>query len=158
MQCFEEAHEGSSFCGTQIFSVRRHIAAALDHLSDQLIVCESDSDCIERRSTLSALAVECVAVVALLDLKDQRTLAFQCRALRQILRWDRFTTPCIHHWTPRCVASHIRERAECHDCKQNYKDCHRAASPALLTFTRYEWKREQHQNCNRWSDEHCGCF
>src|SRR5262249_40382993 len=80
IQCFEERHERSSFWGAQVFSVSRHIAAALDHLSNQLIMCESYSDCIERRTTLSTFAVECMAVVALLDLKDQRALTLQSRA------------------------------------------------------------------------------
>src|SRR5207244_2001690 len=113
MQCFEEPHERISFCGTQILSIRRHIAPALDHLSDQLIMCESDSDCIECRSTLSTLAVESMAVVALLGLKNQRTLAFQCRAPRQIFRWNGFTALCIHHCTPRRVASYIGARPDC---------------------------------------------
>src|SRR5262245_40257213 len=142
MQRFEERHERICFCGTQIFSVSRHIAAALDHLPDQLIIGEPDSDCIECRPPLSTFAVESMAVVALLGLKDQRTLAFQCRALRQIFRWNRLTAPCIHHRTPRRVASYVGERAECNDGQQNYKNCNRAPSPALLTFTRHEWKRE----------------
>src|SRR5438309_1408397 len=132
MQCVEERHERSRFCGTQVFSVSRHIAAALYHLPDQLIMRESHGDCIERRSALPTLTVERVAVVTLLGLKDQRALAFQSRVLHQVFRWNGFTAPCVHHWTPGRVASELRERSDRDSRQHNDKNRHGAASPALL--------------------------
>ena len=89
MQCFEKRHQSGGLRGTQVLSIRGHIAAALDDLADQLILREPDGDGVERRPAFAAVAVQRMAVVALLDLKHERPLPLQRRASLQILRGNR---------------------------------------------------------------------
>src|SRR5580700_5809071 len=103
MQRLEKCHQRSGLRRTQGFSVGGHVAATLNHLPDELILRELDGDTIERRPALSPDASQCVAVVALLGLKNQRTMALQGRASFQIIRWNRIAAPSIHHWTPWCI-------------------------------------------------------
>jgi hypothetical protein len=66
----QERDERRHLRRAQVLAVCRHLAAALEHLSDQLIVCLAPCDVIERRATLATLATQRVAVAALLVLKD----------------------------------------------------------------------------------------
>jgi hypothetical protein len=74
MQRLEERDQRSSLRRTQGFSVGGHVAAALNHLPDELILRELEGDTIERRPALSSDISQCVTVVALLGLKNKRTL------------------------------------------------------------------------------------
>src|SRR5215469_13912998 len=55
-QRFHEIDERSYLSGAEIFAVRRHISAALDHLTDELIASESSCDGIQFRSAQTTLA------------------------------------------------------------------------------------------------------
>jgi len=46
MQGFEKRDKCSGFRGTQVFSVGRHVAAALDHLADELVLGQAHSNTI----------------------------------------------------------------------------------------------------------------
>src|ERR1700730_17968985 len=83
-QCLEKRHECSRLRGTQVFSVGWHVAAALDHLANELILRELYSDSIQIWATLSAGAAQRMAVVALLRLKNERPLPLQGRAPFQV--------------------------------------------------------------------------
>src|SRR5260370_25893664 len=100
--------------GTQVFSVGWHVAAALDHLADELILRELYSDSIQTWATLSAGAAQRMAVVALLRLKNECPLPLQGRAPFQVLRWNGFAAPRIHHRTPRRITGQMSEGTECH--------------------------------------------
>jgi hypothetical protein len=54
MEGFKERHERGSLCRTQIVSIGRHIAAALDHLPDELVTRKSHGDTIQSWPPLSA--------------------------------------------------------------------------------------------------------
>ena len=54
MQNFKERNQGSRLRRTQILSVRRHIAASLDYLPNQLVLRQSHRDTIERRPSLAS--------------------------------------------------------------------------------------------------------
>src|ERR1700722_11050226 len=100
MQSLEEGDERSSFRRAEIFSVCGHVPAALNHLTNQLIGGQADGDCVQRRPAFSALIIERMAVVALLQLEDQRALPFERRAILQKFgRYGNFT-PGVHHRTP----------------------------------------------------------
>jgi hypothetical protein len=47
--------------------------------------------------------------MALLDLKNKRTLAIEGRAPFQKICWNRIATPCVHDWAPWGVARQVRE-------------------------------------------------
>src|SRR5437899_12578899 len=97
MQRFEERHESGRLRRTQVLSIGGHVSPALDDLPDQLIVRQPDGDGVERRPTLTAVLVQRMAAVALLDLEDERSLALEGGALLQIVRGDRLAAP----FTPR---------------------------------------------------------
>jgi hypothetical protein len=67
-QCVHEVHERVYLGWTQVLSVCGHIAPALNHLANQLIVCHSGSDIVQRRTALSAVPAEAMAIPALLVL------------------------------------------------------------------------------------------
>ena len=85
MQRLKEGDESGGFCRTEIFSIRGHVAATLNHLTDQLILGQAHCDGVKGGAAFSTLIVERVAVVALLQLEDQRTLAFERSSLLQKL-------------------------------------------------------------------------
>ena len=74
----------------EILAVGRHVAAALKHLADELILCQACRDVIQCRSALSAHPAERVAVAALLGLEDDRALPFDWGQIVQELRRE----PC----------------------------------------------------------------
>src|SRR6266446_10191130 len=71
MQGFEKCDERRGLCRTQVLPVRRHVAASLDHLADELVLREPHGDAIERRPSLSAEFTERMAIAALLHLKHE---------------------------------------------------------------------------------------
>src|SRR5277367_2260213 len=77
MKSHEKRNQRRGFRRTQVFSVGRHVAAALDDLSNQLILCEPHGDAVERRASLAAQIPKGMAVAALLGLKHERALSFQ---------------------------------------------------------------------------------
>ena len=85
MQGLKKGHQRCCLRRTQVFSIGRHIATALNYLADQLILCESQSHTVQGRSAFASPVIERMAVVTLLDLKDQRTLALQGGASVDIL-------------------------------------------------------------------------
>src|SRR5258706_6444768 len=77
MERLQEGDERGGLGGREVLSVGGHVAPALDHLADELIARQSDRDFVERRTALATAVAEGVAVAALLDLEDQRSLALQ---------------------------------------------------------------------------------
>src|SRR5713226_3803461 len=110
MQGLEKCDERRGLCRTQVLPVRRHVAASLDHLADELVLREPHGDAIQRRASLPAQLPEGMAVAALLDLKNKRALPFKRRCATQELRWHGITTPGVHVRTPRCESGKVRKR------------------------------------------------
>src|ERR1700677_3900426 len=96
----EKRHQRSRLRGTQVVSVGWHVATALDHLADELILRELDSDSIKIRTSFSSRPTQRVAVVALFRLENERPLPLQGCTPFQVLRRNRCATPGVHHWTP----------------------------------------------------------
>src|SRR5580704_6029346 len=78
MQGFEKCHERRGLCRTQVLPVRRHVAASLDHLADELVLREPHGDAVERRPPLSAEFTERMAIAALLHLEHESALPLKC--------------------------------------------------------------------------------
>jgi hypothetical protein len=70
----KKRYQGRGLRWAQIFPVRRHIAATLDYLADQLVLRQSHRDTIERRPSLAAEFTKRMAISALLGLKYERAL------------------------------------------------------------------------------------
>src|SRR5262245_8527338 len=68
MQGLHERHERRHLCRAQILAIGRHIAAALDHLPDQLVAGQACRHVVERRAALAAAVAQAVAIPALLVL------------------------------------------------------------------------------------------
>ena len=77
MKRFEEGDEGGGFGRAEIFAVGRHVAAALNHLANELVFGLNDGDVVESRAALAAFVAERVTIVALLELKDDGALALE---------------------------------------------------------------------------------
>ena len=58
----------------KIFAVSGHVSPALDHLSDKLVLCELNSNTVQRRPALASLPRKRVAVMALLGLENESAL------------------------------------------------------------------------------------
>jgi cytochrome c5 len=87
MEPFEKCDERRGFRRAQIVPVRRHVATALDHLADELILSEPHRNAVECRTTLPASLRKGLTVAALFDLKDKCTLSLQRgRALEEVGR------------------------------------------------------------------------
>src|SRR5438309_1500115 len=95
-QRLHEGHQRSHFRGTQILAIRRHVAASLDDLPDQLIVSQTDRDRIESWAPQSAFSAQAVTVPALLALHQDRALKLERRPPVNILRWNWRSAPCFH--------------------------------------------------------------
>ena len=134
VQRLEKRHQRSCLGGTQVFSIRRHVAATLNHLAYQLILRELNGDSIQFRPALSSRSAQSVAVVALLGLKNERPLALQRCTPFQVWFRNRFTAPRIHHGTPRRIAGQMCECTERDRDQQNRKNRYGTAPPAFLAF------------------------
>src|SRR5260370_23192366 len=74
MQGFEKGNERCRFRRIQVFSVGRHVAASLDHLTDELVLREPHGNAVQSRTSFSATISQTMAVAALLHLKYARAL------------------------------------------------------------------------------------
>src|SRR5260370_16328282 len=80
MQGLKKRDERRGLCRTQVLPVRRHVAASLDHLADELVLREPHGDAIQRRASLPAQLPEGMAVAALLHLKNKRAFPPHARS------------------------------------------------------------------------------
>src|SRR5262245_16876937 len=123
MQSLKKCHKRGRLCRTQILSVGRHIAPALNNLADELVLREPHCNAVECRSSLSAKIPKRMTVATLFGLKNQRALSLERACAVQKSLWDRITAPSIHVWTPGrefCKMSEGTER----DCDQQHgQDC-----------------------------------
>src|SRR5258705_945432 len=101
MQGSQKLNESGGLGWAQVLAIRRHVAAALEDLPDQLILRETCRDKIQSRTTLSANACNRVAVTALLRLKDDSPLPLERAEIVCVTDGDRgITAPCIHLRAP----------------------------------------------------------
>src|SRR5713101_3451503 len=131
MQRLEECDESRRFRGRQVLPIRRHIAVALDDLSDELILGEPHRHLIERRPTLPPALTERVTVATLLRLKNRRATPFECGAADQIRARYGSATPRIHDRAPWRIGSQSGERTERHRDDQYHEHGDGPPSPAL---------------------------
>src|SRR5215469_13652100 len=100
MQSFEKCDKRGGLCWTQILTVRRHVATTLNHLPNELILREPNSNAVESGAPLSACISQSMTIPALLGLKHERSLSLQCGRAMQKSRRHRVAAPSIHVRTP----------------------------------------------------------
>ena len=149
----QECDERRRFRGSQILAVRGHIATALDHLPNQLILSKSHRHGIKSWAALSTLACQRMAVVTLLDLKNQRALPLERRAVFQKFGGDGNPTPRVHHGTPRRVLSQVRECSKRYRRQEDSQDREGPAAPALLAFTCEKWQQQESKKPDDGTDQ-----
>src|SRR6266446_2162355 len=67
----EKCDQGRGLRRAQILAVRRHVAASLDHLSNQLILREPHGNAVERGPSLATQVSKGMAIAALFGLKNK---------------------------------------------------------------------------------------
>src|ERR1700761_1771219 len=110
MQRLQAPNQCRSLRRAQVLAVRRHVAAALQHLPNQLVLRETRCDKIQGRATKSPDPANRMAVAALLRLKDDRALTFERACIVGVADRDRRpSTPRAHLRTPRRKCPEMRE-------------------------------------------------
>src|SRR5215472_18416906 len=79
MQGAEKRNQSRCLGWTQIISVSRHVAAALQHLANQLVLGKARGHGIQRWTALAAFSFERVAVATLFALEHEYPLTFESR-------------------------------------------------------------------------------
>src|SRR4029077_14686112 len=90
----------------------RHVAAALNHLPNELVLCQPHGDAVQGWSPLSACVAKRVAVGALLELTHERTLALKCGRAMNVAVGDWIAAPRAHMRTPGRELGQTSKRAE----------------------------------------------
>src|SRR6266702_8550109 len=148
MQRFKEGNQRRRLRWTEIFAIGGHVAAALQHLADQLIAGKSCRDGVQRRTPLAAFAAESVTIAALFGLKYDGALAFERGAACEQFGWDRRAAPCVHHRRPWSIGAELSQCRQRDYDNQRGQNCEGPATPALLTSARDERQRNQETDTN----------
>src|SRR5262249_56086654 len=80
--------------GTEVLAVGRHVAATLQHLTNELITGLARRDAVQRRAAAASLTAQAVAGAALLVLQHEGTLQLERRAALDVLDRGRGGGPC----------------------------------------------------------------
>src|SRR5258708_35831848 len=100
VQRFEKSNQRGCLRRTQVITVGRHVPAALNHLTDELIFGEPDGNAVESRASLPATFPNGMAVAALLGLKNERTLSLKRGCPMQNFFRHGIAAPRVHVRTP----------------------------------------------------------
>src|SRR5215472_3600116 len=146
MQSLEKRNQSRGLGRVQTVSVSRHVAAALQHLANELVLGQPFGYRVERWPTLAALLPERVAVATLFALEDERALAFQRGGANQKFLGDGLTAPRVHFRTPGRMDGEIREGPKSDRNENDGEHRNRTPAPALFSFA--EQKRKQNQSAD----------
>jgi hypothetical protein len=141
VQGLEERDERRSLSRTQVVAIGRHVASALNDLPDELVLRQAHGNAVEGRSSLSPQVAKRVAVAALLDLKNERTLPLKGSGAMNVPVGDWISAPGAHVRTPRRELCHASKRAERDRCHQDSNDCNWPALPAFFSFPGKKWQK-----------------
>src|SRR6266478_2395068 len=137
----EKSDQGRGLRRTQILPICRHVSAALDHLADELVLRQSHGNAVQSRTTLSAALAKRMAVAALLDLENERTLTLKRSRAVQKFFWHWITAPSVHVRAPRRIASEMGECSQHYGDQQDRQNSDWPPAPTLFSFSRKEWQQ-----------------
>src|SRR5580692_165471 len=146
MQGLEESYERRGLCRTQVVPIGWHVAAALDDLPNQLVLGQPHGNAVQSWPPLSTRIAERVAVAALLDLKHQRALPFECSRATNVPVGYRIAAPGAHVRAPGRELGHASKRTESDGYEQHSDNRNRTALPAFFSFSRKKWQKNQAKN------------
>src|SRR5580658_363077 len=146
MQGLEERHERRGLCRTQVIPIGRHVATALNHLPNELVLGQPYGNAVEGWPPLSTRVAKRVAVAALLDLKYERALPLKRSRAMNVLFGYWIAAPGIHVRAPRRELGHASEGAEGDRGQQHRDNRNRPALPAFFSFPGKERQKNQSQN------------
>src|SRR5262245_43935854 len=96
MQRLEKCDECGRFRRAQVFSISRHVGASLNYLPDELVLLQPDRDSVQRGASVPTRPSKSMAVAALFDLKNERTLPLKRSRVKDHLLGHWLTAPCVH--------------------------------------------------------------
>src|SRR5712692_1089167 len=155
MQSLEKCHKRGCLRRAQVLPIRRHVAASLDHLADELILREPHGNTIQRGTSLPTHLPKGVAVAALLDLKNECSLPFKGGCAMQKLLGHGIAAPGVHVRAPGSESSEMRKCPKRYRDEQDGQDGDRPPAPALFPFPREERQKKQSCNHDDRADEKC---
>src|ERR1700722_12566047 len=146
VQGFKESYERRSLCRTQVVPIGWHVAAALNHLPNKLVLGHPHGNAVQGWPPFSTRVSKRVAVAALLDLKHQCTLPLKCSRAMNVPVGYRIAAPGVHGRTPGRELGHASKGAE-RDGDHEHRDYrNRPTLPALFSFSRKKWQKNQAKN------------
>jgi hypothetical protein len=146
VQGLEESYERRSLCRTQVVPIGRHVAAALNHLPNELVLRQPHGNAVQGWSPLSTRVAERVAVAALLDLKHERTLPLKRGRAVNVAVGYWIAAPGVHVRTPGRELGHASKGAERDRDHQHGNNRNRTALPAFFSFSRKKRQKNQAKN------------
>src|SRR5580698_7164087 len=158
VQGLEESYERCSLSRTQVVPIGGHVAAALDHLPNELVLREPHGNAIQGWPSLSTRVAKGVAVAALLDLKDKRTLTLKCGRAVNVPVGYWIAAPGVHVRTPGRELGEASKRAERDRDHQHGNNRDWPALPAFFPFPGKKGQKDQAKNCQGWADEKKRCL
>src|SRR5439155_10068140 len=158
VQRLEKCDECGRLRWTQVFPIRRHVAASLNHLPDELVLREPHRNAVQGRASFPAGPSKGMAVAALFDLKNESALPLErsC-ALEHPLRHG-ITAPSVHVRAPRCELREMGKGPERDRDQQHRQNRNRPPPPALFSFAGEKRKKEQPDDHHNRTNENCGSF
>src|SRR5580700_1913384 len=127
VQGLEKGDERRSLRWIQVVPISRHVATALNHLADELVLCQPHGNAVQCRPPLSAGVAKRVAVAALLGLKYKCTLPLKCSRAVNVAVGHRISAPGAHVRTPGRELGHASKGAEGDRDHQHSNNCNRPA-------------------------------
>src|SRR5262245_235514 len=158
MQRLEKCDECGRLRRTQVFSISRHVAASLKYLPDELVVRESHGNAVQGGASVPTGPSKGMAVATLFELKNERALPLKRSRVKDHLLRHWITAPGFHVRAPRCELCHARKRSERDGDEQYGQNSNRSSTPALFSFTREKWKKEQTDDHHDRANENCESF
>src|ERR1700683_55900 len=146
VQGLEESYERRSLCRTQVVSIGRHVAAALNYLANELVLRQTLGNAVQGWSPLSTHIAQRVAVAALLDLKYERTLALKCSRAVNVPVGHWIAAPGVHVRTPGRELGEPSKRAESDRGHQHSNNRNGTALPAFFSFSQKKRQKNQANN------------
>src|SRR5215470_2588331 len=158
MQSLKKGDQRRGLRWTQVLSIRGHVPAALNHLSNELVLREPHCHAVESGSSLSTTLSKGMTITTLLHLKDERALPLKRGGVMNVSLRHRIAAPGIHVRTPGRVSREMGERAECDRDQQDRQDRNRAALPTLFPFTGKKREKQQPDNHQDRTDQKSRCL
>src|SRR5438105_1516168 len=158
VQRLEKCDECGRLRWTQVFSIRRHVAASLNHLPDELVLREPHRNAVQGGASFPAGPSKGMAVAALFDLKNESALPLKrsCAMEHSLRHW--ITAPGAHVRARGCELSETGKGPEHDRDQQHGQNRNRPPPPALFSFAGEKRKKEQPDDHHNRTNENRGSF